>query len=93
VGGGKRLDSERVTAQMIDVYNNETNELIGTITEADLKVLADHLEEESSEDQDYFIDRPTLDVIGDGQATEHLMKILRKALGAAEGVEIRWEHR
>jgi len=78
---------------MIDVYNNETNELVGTITEADLKVLADHLEEESSEDQDYWIDQATLDVIGDGQATEHLMGVLRKALGASEGVEIRWQRR
>jgi hypothetical protein len=78
---------------MIDVYNNETNELVGQITEADLKVLTDHLEEESSEDQDYFIDGPTLDVIGDGQATGHLLTVLRKALGTAEGVEIRWQRR
>jgi hypothetical protein len=78
---------------MIDVYNSDTNELVGTITEADLQVLADHLEEESSEDQDYYIDQATLDVIGDGQATEHLMGVLRKALGTAEGVEIRWQRR
>jgi hypothetical protein len=78
---------------MIDIYNNETNELIGTITEADLKVLADHLEEESSEDQDYYIDAATIDVIGDGQATIHLLGVLRKALGTAEGVEIRWQRR
>jgi hypothetical protein len=78
---------------MIDVYNSDTNELVGTITEADLEVLADHLEEESSEDQDYWIDQATLDVIGDGQATEHLMGVLRRALGTAEGVEIRWQRR
>jgi hypothetical protein len=78
---------------MIDIYNNETDELVGTVTEADLKVLADHLEEESSEDQDYFIDAATIDVIGDGQATEHLLMILRKALGTSEGVEIRWQRR
>jgi len=78
---------------MIDVYNCETDELIGSITDADLKVLMDHLEEESSEDQDYYIDQATLDVIGDGQATEHLMGVLRKALGTAEGVDIRWQRR
>ena len=78
---------------MIDVYNNETNQLIGLITEADLKVLADHLEEESLEDQDYYIDQATIDVIGDGQATEHLLGVLRKALGSSDGVEIRWERR
>ncbi len=78
---------------MIDIYNNESNELIGTITEADLKVLADHLEEESEDDQDYYIDAATIDVIGDGQATEHLLGVLRKALGGAESVEIRWQRR
>jgi hypothetical protein len=78
---------------MIDVYNNATNELVGSITEADLKVLVDHLVEESSEDRDYYIDRATLDVIGDGQATEHLMKVLRAALGSAESVDIRWQRR
>jgi hypothetical protein len=78
---------------MIDVYRNDTNELVGSITEADLQVLVDHLEEESSEDRDYFIDQATLDVIGDGQATEHLMGVLRKALGDADGVDIRWQRR
>jgi hypothetical protein len=78
---------------MIDLYNNDTNELIGSITEADLKVLADHLEEESLDDRDYYIDRATIDLIGDGAATEHLLKLLRKAVGTADGIEIRWRRR
>jgi hypothetical protein len=78
---------------MIDLYNAGTNELLGSITDADLKVLVDHLEEESAEDQDYYIDAATIDVIGDGQATEHLLGLLRKALGTAEGVDIRWQRR
>ena len=78
---------------MIDLYNDATNVLIGSMTEADLKVLQDALEEESEDDQDYYIDQGTLDVLGDGRATEHLMGLLRKALGTAEGVDIRWERR
>jgi hypothetical protein len=78
---------------MIDLYNDATNVLIGTMTEADLKVLQDALEEEGEDDQDYYIDQATLDVLGDGRATEHLMGLLRKALGTAEGVDIRWERR
>lgn len=78
---------------MIDVYNKATNELLGSITEADLTVLLDALEEESSEDQDYYIDAATIDVIGDGTATDHLLKVLRAALGDAEGVDIRWSRR
>lgn len=78
---------------MIDLYNDATDVLIGTMTEADLKVLQDALEEEGEDDQDYYIDLATLDVLGDGRATEHLMGLLRKALGTAEGVDIRWQRR
>ncbi len=78
---------------MIDVYNKATNELLGSITEADLKVLIDALEEESSDDQDYYIDAATIDVIGDGRASDHLLKLLRTALGDSEGVDIRWNRR
>lgn len=78
---------------MIDVYKQDTNELVGSITEADLKVLADALEEESADDQDYYITSDTIDVIADGRATEHLVHLLRKALGSDEGVDIRWERR
>ena len=78
---------------VIDVYNKATNELLGSITEADLQVLVDALEEESSDDQDYYIDAATIDVVGDGRATDHLLMVLRKALGNAEGVDIRWNRR
>lgn len=79
---------------MIDLYACETNALLGEITEQDLKVLIDALEEESSDDQDYYITPETLDVIGDnGRATDHLLNLLRKALGSSEGVEVRWQRR
>jgi len=78
---------------MIDLYNAATNQLLGSITEADLKVLADALEEESMEDQDYYIDSATIDVIADGKATEHLLGLLRKAVGEHDGVDIRWQRR
>jgi hypothetical protein len=78
---------------MIDLYNVSTNQLIGSITEADLQVLVDALEEESSQDQDYYIDQATIDVVADGRATSHLVGLLRSALGSSEGVEIRWQRR
>ena len=78
---------------MIDLYNVSTNQLIGSITEADLQVLVDALEEESAEDQDYYIDAATIDVIADGRATTHLVGLLRSALGSSDGVDIRWERR
>jgi hypothetical protein len=81
------------SGSMIDVFRNDTNELIGSITDADLQVIVEALEEESEDDQDYWIDKATIDVLGDGRATEHLLGVLRKALGSSDGVEIRWQRR
>jgi len=78
---------------MIDLYNNTTNQLIGSLTEADLQVLIDGLEEESLEDRDYYITAATIDHLADGRATDHLIKLLRTALGESEGVDIRWQRR
>jgi len=78
---------------MIDLYNASTNKLLGSITEADLQVLVDGLEEESLQDQDYYIDRATIDLLADGRATGHLVGLLRGALGSSDGVDIRWQRR
>ena len=73
---------------MIDLYNASTNQLIGSITDADLQVLVDALKEESLQDQDYYINQATIDLLADGRATIHLMELLRQALGSSEGVDI-----
>lgn len=78
---------------MIDLYNASTNQLIGSITPADLQVLVDALEEESTKDRDYYLNAETIDLIADGRATEHLVALLRSALGSADGVDIRWTTR
>ena len=79
---------------MIDLYNTETNALIGSITEAERQYLGEMLEEESATDRDYYLERGTLDLLGtDGRATDHLLGLLKAALGSAEGVEIRWARR
>jgi hypothetical protein len=78
---------------MIDLYNATTNQLLGSITEPDLQVLVDALEEESTQDQDYYIDAATITLIADGRATDHLVRLLRGALGSADGVDIRWTRR
>jgi hypothetical protein len=78
---------------MIDLYRVSNNQLIGSITPGDLEVLRLALEEESADDRDYYITADTIDVIADGSATEHLVGLLRTALGSDEGVDIRWAER
>jgi len=78
---------------MIDLYNSETNQLIGSISEDELEVLLQGLEEESSQDQDYYIESATIDLLADDGASEELLGLLRAALGSSEGVDVRWERR
>jgi len=78
---------------MIDLYNAATNQLVGSVSEADLQVLIDCLEEESSEDEDYYIDEATLDVLAQGGASEQLLSLLRSAVGPSGGTDIRWQRR
>src|ERR1043166_5307221 len=52
---------------MIDLYNAQTNQVLGSITEADLQVLIDALEEESGDDQDYYLDDALIALIADGR--------------------------
>src|SRR5712691_7622322 len=88
-----RQFSTRSDETMIDLYNAATNQLLGSITEPDLQVLIDALEEESAQDRDYYIDTATIDLIADGKASGHLVQMLRGALGSAEGVDVRWTRR
>jgi hypothetical protein len=78
---------------MIDLYVVQTNQLLGSVTDADLQVLVDALEEESAEDHDYYITPATIDFIADGRASDHLVGLLRRAVGSSEGVDVRWERR
>jgi processive 1,2-diacylglycerol beta-glucosyltransferase len=78
---------------MIDLYKSDSGQLIGSITEAELQLLVDELEEESRDDQDYYIDTPTIEMLAANKASEHLLDVLRSALGKKDGVDIRWERR
>jgi len=77
---------------MIDLYNGETNQLIGSITEAGFEGARRAPRGGSAEDQDYYIDQTTIDFMGDGR---------RRAPAAAaprgcrveRGMEIRWQRR
>ena len=48
---------------MILVRDKSTGAEIGTISDEQLQELVDHLEEESSDDADYYITRETVDLL------------------------------
>ena len=78
---------------MIDLHDRDTGTLIASISEEELAVLVDTLEEESGDDQDYYIDVATLHLLADAGAPQPLLHILGQALGEREGMEVVWSRR
>ena len=75
---------------MIQLYDNDSGALLGSVTEQQLQFLVDHLEEESLEDKDYYFNPATVDMLESRGAAADLVALLRKAIGGKEGAEIRW---
>jgi hypothetical protein len=82
------IDEEETMAKLYDV---ESGTVIGTITAAQLQFLIDQLEEEDSEDRDYYVDGTSLAWFETHGADAALLDLLRAALGEREGMDIRWE--
>jgi hypothetical protein len=75
---------------MITLSLKDSGAELGTISEADFKVLVDYLEEESETDTDYYISPETIDMLEDDGAGPELVALLREAVGDSEGVDIVW---
>ena len=75
---------------MPELYLKATNNHLGHITEDELKFLAKHLEEESLEDEDYAISRMMVEYMKAQKISDNLLKLLEKALGEAEEVEVKF---
>jgi len=70
--------------------DKETGTTLGSITDEQLEFLTDQLEEESAEDHDYYFTADTLELLEQQGADSTLLSMLRTALGARDGIEIRW---
>ena len=75
---------------MIALYDKETGKSLGTITEEQLQFLVAQLEEESTSDQDYYINETTVDLFEEASADKALVALLRGALNGRAEMEIRW---
>ncbi len=78
---------------MIQLTDKDTGAALGTISEQQLQYLIDQLEEESSEDQDYYINETTVDLFEQRGADKALVSLLRSALKGRTEMEIRWSRR
>ncbi|EFO80851.1 monogalactosyldiacylglycerol synthase [Oscillochloris trichoides DG-6] len=74
----------------VSLYHNDTGVYIGAISPNQLQFLIDQLEEESDEDETYFIDRATLNWLADQGADRNLLRLLTQAIAERGQSEIRW---
>ena len=63
---------------------------VGELSEEQLDVLVDNLEEEWSEDRDYYINKSMIDMLQAKGADSALLHMLLNALGTKEDVDILW---
>jgi len=63
---------------------------VGELSEEQLDVLVDNLEEEWSEDRDYYLNKAMIDMLQAKGADSALLAMLRGALGNKEDVDILW---
>lgn len=69
----------------------DTGDDIAEITDKQVAFLVEQLEEEHEEDQDYYIDRDTLELMSDNGIDPELLAVLEKALGHDDSMDIAWE--
>ena len=75
---------------MIRLRDKETGAELGSITEEELQFLIDNLEEEWEEDQDYYLNRQTLEMLKGRGASPTLARMLEGAMGDRDDVEVEW---
>ena len=77
--------------EMISITDKGSCVDIGSITEAQLQILVKHLGETDLDDQNYYIDRRTIDMIK-AVAADYaaVLEMLERALGDRDGVDIAW---
>jgi hypothetical protein len=76
---------------MIQLYDMSNDEPCGSLTEEQFQSLVDALEEEGLEDEDYYINTETVEMLEASGADRELIRTLRLALGDREEMDIRWE--
>ncbi len=76
---------------MIKVIDRETGSSLGSLSEDQLDFLIENLEEESTRDQDYYIDKDVIEMLEGKGIDADLKAFLERALGSRKSAEIVWE--
>ena len=63
---------------------------VAELSEEQLDILIDNLEEEWQDDRDYYINKAMIDMLQARGADSALLHILRQAMGTKDEVDILW---
>ncbi len=74
----------------IRLSEKDSGRTLGSISEADFQMLVDYMEEESSKDQDYYVEHTAIDALESLGASADFVGLLRAAVGESEGVDVVW---
>ncbi|WP_027882781.1 hypothetical protein [Meiothermus rufus] len=75
---------------MPQLFNADTGQHIGEISEAQLQFLMDQMEEEHAQDQDYYLNAGLLEAWRAQGADVALLELLQQAMGNQAELNIRW---
>lgn len=75
---------------MIVLKDTETDASLGTISAEQLRFLRAELVKEDEDDQDYWIDRDTLELLRDHGGDPGLLSLIELGMAGREGIEIAW---
>ena len=75
---------------MVILKNKLNNQWIGSISDEQLQFIVDELEEESDDDQDYWLNLTMIEIMQEKGADKSLIDLLINALGDQEELEIIW---
>lgn len=76
---------------MVRLYRVEDGKPLGEITDEQLMEMKEYLEEEDSDDTDYYIDHDTIDYLEEKGVDRDLIAFLRRILGDEDFIEICYE--
>jgi len=69
----------------------DTDDDIGTISDAQKTFLVGQLEDDDEDDTDFLIDRETIELLSDNDGDPELLALLEKGLGDDDSMTIRFE--
>jgi processive 1,2-diacylglycerol beta-glucosyltransferase len=75
---------------VVTLYDVSSGAKVGRITEAQLQALTNWMEEESTDDRDYFVTAEDLDIMAEDGIDPTLIEVLRQALGKRDEMDIRY---